>query len=141
MVFSAGAPINDVLAVVGDISGNYKSDSSSVSGVTASASVKLHTFLAGPRVIGRSGQRRFYAQFLVGAVVTSASLTTSFAGSSLSTSASDTEFCFAPGGGVDVDLGSHSAVRVGINERFVHANGYTAKEFQLQVGLVYRFGK
>src|SRR5215510_11450695 len=53
--FSAGAHISDTFSVVGDISGNYKSESTAVAGVTVSASTSVHTFLAGPRVQGGSG--------------------------------------------------------------------------------------
>jgi hypothetical protein len=53
--FSAGANITDAFAVVGDVSGHYKSQSASSGGVTVSASTNIYTFLAGPRVVGRSG--------------------------------------------------------------------------------------
>jgi hypothetical protein len=63
------------------------------------------------------------------------------AGTSFAASASDTEFCFAPGAGIELGLGSNSGVRVGMNERLIRANGNTSREFQLQIGLVYRFGQ
>lgn len=139
--FSAGAKLSDGFALVGDISGNYKSETVISGNVTANASLKIHTFLAGPRVIGRAGQIGFYGQFLIGAATASGGVTTNVAGTSFAASASDTEFCFAPGAGIELGLGSNSGVRVGMNERLIRANGNTSREFQLQIGLVYRFGQ
>src|SRR5262245_40014956 len=53
--FSAGTHLSDTFAVVGDISGNYKSETVVSGGATATASMNVHTFLAGPRAVGRSG--------------------------------------------------------------------------------------
>jgi hypothetical protein len=139
--FSAGAHIGDMFAVVGDISGNYKSESVTSGMTTGTASVKVHTFLAGPRVIGRSGTVSVFGHVLVGAATASGGVTASGGGASFSVSASETDFCFLPGGGVDVDLNRNTAVRVAANERFIRSSGTTSKEFQLQVGLVYRFRK
>jgi|SRR5262245_2768316 len=141
--FSAGASLSDTFSVVGDISGNYKSQSVVAGGATASASMNVHTFLAGPRVSGRlsSGQMSFYGQFLVGAARASGGATTTVGGTSFAVSASDTEFCFAPGAGVDIALSDTGAIRAGVSERMIRANGNISKEFQLQLGLVYRFGR
>ena len=43
--------------------------------------------------------------------------------------------------GVDVDFTRNAGVRIAANERLIRASGQTSKEFQLEVGLVYRFGK
>src|SRR5262252_8737989 len=86
---SAGANLNDVFAVVGDVGGNYKSNSGSVSGVTYSASGNVYTFLAGPRVMGRSGPLGFYGQFLVGAARFSAGASASSGGLTQSIDASE----------------------------------------------------
>jgi opacity protein-like surface antigen len=143
--FLSAAAINDVFAFVGDVSGHYKSQSFSFNGVTETLSINIYTFMAGPRVIGHSGPLGFYGQFLVGAQRLSG--TTSESGPGIGTisppvggSASDTEFCYAPGAGVDVGLGDNAAVRVGVSERFIHFDSTTQKEFQLQLGFVYRFG-
>jgi hypothetical protein len=150
--FSAGAHINDGLAVVGDISGNYKTETVAGSGVTATASAKVHAFLAGPRMIGRAGRLGFYGQFLVGAAKVSAGVSASGVGPAINVSVTDTQFCFAPGAGVDIPLSSASAIRVGMNERLIRSNtptssssaattGSWGKEFQLQIGLVFGFGQ
>ena len=78
--FSAGTNISDAFAVVSDIGGLYGSDSESNGGVTATASWSTHTFLAGPRVQGRSGPISFYGKFLVGVARTSAAVSVSGAG-------------------------------------------------------------
>jgi len=137
---SAGANLNDVFAVVGDVGGSYKSQSVSSGGVTVSASTNIYTFMAGPRVIGHSGPLGFYGQFLIGAARASGGFSSNIGGTTISGSASDTELCYAPGAGVDFGLGSNAAARIGVNERLIHSDLGTSKEFQLQLGLVYRFG-
>ena len=62
-------------------------------------------------------------------------------GATFSLSASETDFCYMPGAGVDVDFTKNAGVRIAANERLIRASGQTSKEFQLEVGLVYRFGK
>ena len=138
---SAGANLTNVFAVVGDVSGNYKSESAASGTATASATLKVHTFTAGPRVTGRSGPVRFFAQFLVGAATASAGVTASSGGASIAVSDSNTEFCYVPGAGVDIDFTSGAGIRIGANERLIHATGSTSKEFQLEAGVVLRFGK
>jgi len=148
--FTAGANISDAFAVVTDLSGQYESNSVSGGGVTVSSSDSIHTFLAGPRVQGQSGRISFYGQFLVGAARMSAALSVSGGSVQQASSASDTEFCFAPGAGLDFSLGEHAALRAGVNEQFIRSiTGSTPtvpppptfqKQFQLQIGLVYRFG-
>jgi Outer membrane protein beta-barrel domain len=137
---SAGANITDAFAVVGDVSGHYKSESASSGGVTVSASTHIYTFLAGPRVVGRSGPLGFYGQFLVGAARAAGGATATLGGTTVSANASDTEFCYAPGAGLDFGVGSNAAARIGVSERLIHSTSGTSKEFQLQLGLVYRFG-
>jgi hypothetical protein len=147
--FSAGANISDAFSVVGDISGNYRSESGTVAGGTLTVSSNIHTFLAGPRVTARLGGLNFYGQFLAGAARAGGSASGTVGGVSLSGSGSETEFCFAPGAGVDLNLGHRSALRAGVSERFIRVATATSstttsysfdKEFQLQIGLVYRFG-
>ena len=137
---SAGANLNDVFAVVGDVGGSYKSQSASSGGVTVSASTNIYTFMAGPRVMGHSGPLGFYGQFLVGAARFSAGASASSGGLTQSIDASETDFCYAPGAGVEIGVARNAAARVGVSERLITSNGSTSKEFQLQLGLVYRFG-
>jgi hypothetical protein len=137
---SGAAHLNEAFAVVGDISGSYKSQSVTSGGITVSASSNIYTFLAGPRVVGHSGPLGFYGQFLVGAARASAGANANGGGITQSISASDTEFCYAPGAGVEFGLARNAAARVGVSERLIHSAGGTSDEFQLQLGLVYRFG-
>ena len=146
--FSAGANISDTFSVVGDISGYYKSESTTFAGSTLTASANLHTLLGGPRVQGHSGPISFYGQFLVGAARRSAGVSQSGGGITQAASGSDTEFCLAPGAGVDFSLGERAALRAGVSERLIRSMAGPSvtppptfqKEFQLQIGLVYRFG-
>jgi hypothetical protein len=137
---SAGAHLTESFAVVGDISGHYKSQSAASGGVTVTASSKVYTFMAGPRVVGHSGPLGFYGQLLVGAARFSGGASASGGGISQSISASDSEFCYAPGAGVEFGLARNAAARVGVSERLIHSTAGTSNEFQLQLGLVYRFG-
>jgi hypothetical protein len=91
--------------------------------------------------MGRSGQLTFYGQFLVGAATATAGITASGVGPAVNLNVTDTQFCFAPGAGVDIALSDTGAIRAGMSERLIRANGNTSKEFQLQLGLVYRFGR
>jgi Outer membrane protein beta-barrel domain len=138
---SAAANFTNMFAIVGDVSGNYKSESSSSGGATATASLKVHTFQAGPRVRVGSSAVTVFAQVLVGAATVSAGVNASGTGVSLSVSASDTELCYQPGTGVDIGLSRGAAIRLGANERFIHSDGNTSKEFQFVAGLVLRFGR
>ena len=138
---SAGGNLNDVFGAVLDVGGSYKSQSVSSNGVTASASTNIYTFMGGPRVMGHSGPLGFYGQFLVGAARFSGGASVSGGGITQSVSIpSDTELCYAPGAGVDFGLTSNAAARIGVSERLIHSDAGTSKEFQLQLGLVYRFG-
>ena len=137
---AASAHVSDMFAFVADVSGNYKSESVTSGGVTATASANVHTFMVGPRLTARSGSMGFYGQFLIGAARMSGGVSTNALGTPISVSASDTEVCYAPGAGLDFDLSSKAGLRVGISERLINGSGGTAKEFQLQLGLLYRFG-
>src|SRR5262245_19878108 len=45
----AAGHVNDVLSVVGEVAGSYKSVSETIAGITVSADLKLHTFMGGAR--------------------------------------------------------------------------------------------
>jgi hypothetical protein len=131
---SGGPHLTDTLAIVG----SYKSQPVANAGATISQSTRVHTFLAGPRVMHRSGQLAFYGQFLVGTATLSATSTVNVIGNlSLTTS----ELCLAPGAGIDIALSDTGAFRAGVSERLIRASGNRSKEFQFQLGLVYRFGR
>jgi len=138
---SGGAAVTDWLMAVGEVGGNYKSSSDSLGDVTATASLKLYAFLGGARVLRRSGHVTVFGQFLVGAAWSSAGVAASGPGVSVDAHATETDFCYQPGGGVDIDLSRHTTMRVGANVRFIPAGGTTSKELQVVTGLVYRFGR
>jgi hypothetical protein len=106
------------LSVVGEIAGNYKSES----GETFS----VHTFQGGIRVLARQNPNvRPYGQFLLGGANASGG------------GGSDTEFSIEPGGGVDFPFGGQTAARVGIGFPMVVVEGDTLNTFRFHVGFVF----
>jgi len=121
---SAAVNATRLFAVAGEVSGHYKSD------VT---SLRVHTFLAGPRLVGGAGAARFFAQLLAGAAVSSVGST------AISASSSQTNFCYMPAVGLDIGFNPRTAMRLGAGERFIRDNGGTSHQFQFVAGLVFRF--
>ena len=91
--------------------------------------------------MGRSGAARLFGQFLVGAAAASAGVTATSGSTSISAGDTQTDFCYMPGAGIDIGFNPNVAMRLVGNERFIRANGGTAKQFAFEAGLVYRFEK
>ena len=127
---SIGAPISPMWAIAADVSGNYKSIELAPG---VDAKLKVHTFMAGPKVASRQGQMTPWAQVLVGAA--------SLSGSVFGIGDSETDFAWAPGGGVDFNVQNSFGVRLGANLRFIHSSGSTVKEFQFIAGVVVGGGR
>lgn len=105
-------PITPMFSIVGDIGGNYKSESVSFTeqGVTFSgtAKVSLHTFLAGIRLRATDDPRVSpFAQILFGAARGTASVEAAVGGVSLlDFDESGTEAAMSLGGGANLNAGS-----------------------------------
>jgi hypothetical protein len=129
--WSAGVaqPVWRAVAVVGEVSGQYKTHT------TLDGDVKLSFYglMAGPRAsatIGRAGE---FAQVLAGAVHAQ--------GSGFGTTVSVTAFSVQPGGGVDWALGSRFAARLELDYRWIQGSqeGRGAdSQLRAVVALVYR---
>jgi len=105
-------PIAPMLSIVGDIGGNYKSESESFTeqGITftGTAKVTLHTFLGGIRLRATENPRVSpFAQILFGAARGSASVEATVSGVPLiDFDESGTEAAMSLGGGVNLNAGS-----------------------------------
>ena len=110
--FDVAAPITPMLSLVGDIGGNYKSESVTFTeqGVTFSgtAKVSLHTFLGGIRLRATENPRVSpFAQLLFGAARGSASVEATVSGVPLiDFDESGTDAAMSLGAGVNLTAGS-----------------------------------
>jgi hypothetical protein len=108
----------DWMSVVGEVAGNYKSESGET--------LALHTFQGGVRILTRRNPNVTpWAQFLLG-------------GGNLSGGGdSETEFSIEPAGGVDVPIRGRIAMRAGIGFPMFFPEGETVNAFRFHVGLVF----
>jgi opacity protein-like surface antigen len=135
------------LAVVGEVSGNYKNfDESTTVGTTTvnlNASLNVHTFLGGVRFNARQNPSFTpFAQALFGLALVGgdAEVQTTIAGRtfSASQSVSDTDFAFDASGGVNINLSATLAARVSAGYlRVGGSDGGNA--FRFGVGVVFPF--
>ena len=125
-IASIGGHLNDSVAMVGEVGGNYKK--ASAFGVNA-ATASIHTFAGGPQFLGRAGTVTTFGQILGGVAVGSKSLF----GYSLPSS---TGLALLPGFGVDVPVAHNLGMRVGGEFGFVHSSFGWSNGFRLMTGLV-----
>src|SRR5947208_15206273 len=90
---SVGKTVTPMWAIVGDISGNYKT-LQAAPGVDVK--LRVHTFMAGPKLYARQGQMTPWAQLLLGAA--------SLSRSAFGIGASEADLAFPPGGRNDFDV-------------------------------------
>jgi len=137
---SGAAQVRAWLDVAGEVSGNYKSAQDSLGGVSVTTTLRAYTFVAGPRVVRRLARGSVFGEILVGGASQSAEVSVTGAPSS-DTRATDTNLCYQPGGGVDIDVRGRLSVRAAGGVRFIHGSGTTTTELQIAAGLVYRFSR
>jgi hypothetical protein len=132
-----------MFAVVGEVSGSYKSETIAVGTSSVDATVRLHTFMGGVRVAARSNPKVVpFGQVLLGAARLSGGVTASGpAVSVLAASDADTEFALQVGGGVNLMTSGSFGVRLGADYRRIFISGGGENEFRLGVGVVVPFGK
>jgi hypothetical protein len=126
---TVGFNVLPMVDVVADFSGAYKTDST----LGVDVSNKMHSYLVGPRYRWKQAMMpvSVYGQVLFGGQTDSSSAS--------GLSSSETNFAFAPGGGVDVRIAGPWAARGGINYRLIRPSGGGSWEKVLQVigGIVY----
>jgi hypothetical protein len=117
-------PMAPMVDVVGDFSGGYKSESG--------ISTKMHSYLFGPRVrwAGPMMPVSVYGQILFGGETDSADC---------SFCTSQSNFAYAPGGGIDAKINNQWNGRLGVSYRLVHTSGDWGKVFQVIAGVVYNW--
>lgn len=132
------------LAVVGEVSGSYKSISEfdALSGVGTDFSARNHAFMGGPRLTWRAGRVWPHAQMLFGLSRIASSVEWT---NGVSSDGARNNFAMTPGGGVDVWFSNRAAARVGGSVRLIRGDRfgpgserYTFKEFQFITGIVFR---
>jgi opacity protein-like surface antigen len=130
-VASAAGNVSDVLGIVGELGGSYKT----VTDAGGDVKLSVHTFMAGVRLTAPgSDSARLFLQVLAGAARAGASIA--------DTSASNTNFAVQPGIGVDFKVGEKMFLRLGGDYRRIsgESGGSSTNEFRGHVGLVFGLG-
>ena len=132
-----------MFAVVGEVSGAYKSESIAVGTSSVDATVRLHTFMGGVRVAARANPKVVpFGQVLLGAARVSGGVTASGpAISVLAAADADTEFALQIGGGVNLMTSGNLGVRLGADYRRIFVSDGGENEFRLVAGVVIPIGK
>ena len=124
------------LAVVGEIGGNYKSETVTAYGYDVDVNLSEYAFLGGVKVQGGSPKARPFFQTLFGISRYSGG---SDAGG-FDVSVSTNEFAIQPGGGVDVFFSKSVGLRIQGDYRFVMGEEENSNEFRFAAGVVIGFG-
>jgi hypothetical protein len=107
--------LNRFLGLTADVSGIYRpiASFSPLPGIATAANQHLYTFLFGPTVTGNLGRASVFGHALFGAARASSSAGVSlpFIGGLTTGVNSATAFAMAFGGGLDINLGRHFAIR------------------------------
>ena len=137
---SGAGTVRGWLDVAGEVSGGYKSSEDSLGGASVTTRLRTYAFVAGPRVVRKFSSGRVFGEMLVGAASQSAEVSVTGVASS-GANATDTNLCYQPGGGVDIDVRGRLSARVGAHIRYIRAANETPREIQVVAGLVYRFSR
>jgi outer membrane protein with beta-barrel domain len=122
--FSIAGNLNHWLGIVGDV-GIYHAAPFGVG-------LNTTTFLVGPRMSFRYSRVTPFVQVLFGGAHLAAGLN--------GLSASLTPYTFSAGGGVDVKISSHVALRPQVDYIAMTSGGQTTKSARASFGIVFRFG-
>jgi len=129
-IFAVGGNVTNTIAIVGEIGGGYKSINESGMDLT----MKEHTFLGGVKFASRRSRAAVpFVQVLTGIG--------NFGAGAAGYSASVNAFAFQTGGGVDIRMGSRSALRVQGDYRLLRREGHNLNEFRFAAGVMFGFGK
>ena len=132
-----------MFAVVGEVSGAYKSETIAVGTSSVDSTVRLHTFMGGVRVAARPNPKVVpFGQVLLGAARLSGGVTASGPATSVvAASDADTEFALQIGGGVNLMTSGNFGVRLGADYRRIIISGDGENEFRLVAGVVIPIGR
>ena len=131
---SGGMHITNWLSLAGEFTGSHSSDIS-----VLGQDLTLMTYTVGPKVTYRHHRLVPYAEFLVGG----AHGGDSYFPSSISSATSATSFAFSTGGGLDVDLTRHFAIRAFdaqyLKTSLPNGQDNAQNQLMLSAGLVIKF--
>jgi hypothetical protein len=128
-VVGAALPITSAIAVVADISGQYKT----ITLFTSEGHLSVHTVMGGVRAAARIGRLTEFVQVMIGMAHTS--------GSAFGSTSTATVLAVQPGGGVDFPIARSWAARAGLDVRLLRSQpdatngGYQSR---FTAALVYR---
>jgi len=123
-IFIAGN-LNNWIGIVGDFGGYHS--------LPFGVSLNTYTSLFGPRFSLRAGKVTPFAQTLFGGAHMNASLN--------GISAAKTSFAMSAGGGIDLRLTHHLALRPQVDYIALRSSGQTLNSGRASIGLVCRFGE
>ena len=130
------------IAMVGEISGAYKSETVTSGATTAHATARLHTFMGGVRVASHSNPRLVpFGQMLVGGARLSAGFDATTSGMTFGAENAETHFALQIGGGVNAMMRRNLGLRLAADYRRFFMPDFGENEFRLVAGLVLPFGK
>ncbi len=152
----ATANLGRYFGITADVTGEYRTAASiGISGVSASANQRLYSFLFGPTVTGRFGKNEVFGHALFGAARSSlgAGITIPIIGGISTGVTSATAFAMAFGGGLDIGLSDHVAIRAAqvdylytrfnltdaLSTGLTTSNGNHQNNFRYSAGIVFRF--
>ena len=132
-----------MFAVVGEVTGAYKSETVAVGTSSVDATVNLHTFMGGVRVAARTHPKVVpFGQVLLGAARVGGGVTASGpAVSVFEVSDADTRFALQIGGGVNLMTAGNFGVRLGLDYRRIFVSEGGENEFRVAAGVVIPIGK
>ena len=131
-----------MFAIVGEISGAYKSETVTSGATTAHATARLHTFMGGVRVASHSNPRLVpFGQVLVGGGRLSTGFDATTSGMTFSAENAETHFALQIGGGVNAMMRGNLGLRLAADYRRFFMPDFGENEFRLVAGLVLPFGK
>ena len=139
---SLSTTINPWFSVVGEASGNYTADAASVGYYDRylGYSYKEHTFLGGPKFVGRLAKGRVnpFGQFLLGLEIDNIGVDAF--DRLVDEKGKNYYFDIQPGGGLDIGLSDSIALRMQIDRRTAFVDGGTASSWRFMPALVVRTG-
>jgi hypothetical protein len=139
---SVATTINPWMSIVGEASGNYTADAASLYGFErfVGYSYKEHTFLGGPKFVGRFAEGRVnpFGQFLAGVEIDNIGV--DVLDGLVDDHAKDTYFAIQPGGGVDIGLTDSLAIRMQVDRRTAFFDGGSDSSWRFMPGVVIRTG-
>jgi hypothetical protein len=130
------------VAIVGEISGAYKSETVTLGSTTAHATARLHTFMGGVRVASHSNPRLVpFGQMLVGGARLNAGFDATTSGTTVSAENAETHLALQIGGGVNAMMRRNLGFRLAADYRRISVPDVAENELRLVAGLVFPFGR